>query len=133
MGYTHYISDKKPIDDDNWELINKFAVKLFEKAKEDGVVLCNGMGEEGTEPVIEDNIIMFNGCGEYSHETVIIDKFSTDFDFCKTAMKPYDDYVVAIYWLLDKLEIAEFSSDGEDNQIENGINIAINIMNEMEN
>jgi hypothetical protein len=56
----------------------------------------NAHGEEGTYPFLGERQIQFNGVGDDSHETFHLTKASQDFEFCKTAMKPYDDVVVAV-------------------------------------
>ena len=45
-------------------------------------------------------MIRFNGKGEEGHETFMLTPDSQEFNFCKTAQKPYDIVVVAILCLL---------------------------------
>ena len=98
MGFTRY-----------WTRTNKKITKSFcttanqivQECKKKGITLANGLGEE--EPIISMTGIWINGNGnkdEYlTHETFGIDNVKLgQFDFCKTARKPYD---YAVRLLLD--------------------------------
>jgi len=53
---------------------------------------------DGTgEPEVSDERISFNGVGDDSHESCVINREETGFSFCKTARKPYDPIVGAVY------------------------------------
>jgi len=52
-------------------------------------------------PTISDDCIRFNGVEEDGHETFFIPRTGTDWEFCKTARKPYDTVVVAMLTMLN--------------------------------
>lgn len=135
MGYTHYWTFKKsPKDIENGAEKFKNAVLLFkagiEKMREskkqdlDGNILDytnllgNGWGEG--EPIIEDSKLIFNGKTPDDHETFAITMESEDFDFCKTARKPYDPFVcLALLCFENEFgDDIEVSSDGDRNSDE---------------
>lgn len=63
---------------------------------------------------------MFNGVGDEAHETLAISRTTEDFDFCKTARKPYDLAVTASLIAFQRMFIEgdkvliDLTSDGED-------------------
>jgi len=83
-----------------------------------GVVLCGGLGEGN--PVIQETELWFNGDGDkgLDHETFSIHwRKPANFDFCKTARKPYDIMVGLSLLILQKYlgqKVLTFSSDGDD-------------------
>lgn len=109
MGYTHYYRDARPLNDAQWKAFCADCEGLFASAK---VPLANGDGKRGTKPVIADDYVAFNGVGSDSHETAFCSKDGRDFDFCKTAEKPYDAVVVEFFKLIRKHAGASLSSDG---------------------
>ena len=127
MGYTHYWRQHRDFNDTEWRVITRLA-KLI-TADGLGVLAhhpdaINGdeyYGEKEDDVFIIDNEqIRFNGIGEDGHETFLITKKKPeeDFQFCKTARKPYDKYVVAvlcaIYHVYLQMEktVMNISSDG---------------------
>ena len=57
--------------------------------------------------------IRFNGAGDLAHETFMVDRFSREFEFCKTNRKPYDLAVCSVLILVSLYaEGGEISSDG---------------------
>jgi hypothetical protein len=106
MGYTHYWTPQRPINKEELAFI-KEVVNTTE------VAICGGCGESGTEPELTLDRIWFNGEGEDSHETFGISADSLRWDFCKTAMKPYDEVVVAILSELNKTGALKWTSDGD--------------------
>ncbi len=94
MGYTHYLKQPKKFTDKQWDTFVKSAKQIF---KTTDIPLGNAAGDEKTKPVINVDRISFNGVGDDSHETCTVYREDTDFEFCKTAQKPYDEVVVAIY------------------------------------
>ena len=112
MGYTHYF-DQKTIPQDKWNKIVKAVSKIL---NDDSDILANGYGEAGTKPVISDNYISFNGIADDAHETLYISQFpKLEFNFCKTARKPYDSVVVKVLQTCKDIapESFELSSDGD--------------------
>lgn len=117
MGYTRYWkrTDKKITP----EFISEVK-EILNDCKELGITIRNALGED--EPIVNENEIAFNGDAEQNldHETFVITNTPTDFDFCKTARKPYD------YAVRETLKVAEemglvtdVSSDGENEEIIN--------------
>jgi len=112
VGYTQYWKVKTPFTDEGWKAFIKDVKAIF---KQTTVPLANGMGEKGTKPVIGADQIMFNGVEDDSHETCCIVKGETDFDFCKTSLKPYDAVVVQVLKAARKHNPStELSSDGDN-------------------
>jgi hypothetical protein len=110
MGYTHYISNKSAFTDEQWERFTKDAKALLASSK---IPLAGPEGVSGTAPLFGKNDIMFNGVEGDSHETASVSKSAVEFDFCKTAFKPYDSVVVDFYKLVRKyLPSTRLSSDG---------------------
>jgi hypothetical protein len=110
MGYTHYICNPKGFTKDQWNTFIKEAKSIISNSD---VPLACWNGAKGTLPLISDTEVKFNGVGDNSHETCMVTKKATDFDFCKTARKPYDKIVVAIYKAARNANPSiELSSDG---------------------
>lgn len=110
MGYTHYWKQTKNFSTSDWKAITDFTRKAI---KLSGVKIADGFGEGA--PNITDKRIWINGTGNEGHETFFISKTGlTDFEFTKTAQKPYDAVVVAILLYIRENYPAKFevSSDG---------------------
>ena len=105
MGYTHYWTIKEPISADAFAKLQEGIKAIIETATEAGIPIAN----EST-----DGVIVFNGVGANSHETFVIQVGDKEFNFCKTAEKPYDAVVTASLILLKKElgDKVEVSSDG---------------------
>jgi hypothetical protein len=93
MGYTHYWNTKGAMSESEWEAITAAARKIIAKST---VALAFEYDEPEKKIVISKTAIRFNGIGDDGHETFCIGPDGTDFEFCKTARKPYDEVVVAI-------------------------------------
>ena len=117
MGYTHYFTLSKNTTESQKEKMVRFTNKAIELF---GIeLIANSMGNEGTKPEVTEEVISLNGLEDNSHETFILKFNSGKWQFCKTAMKPYDTLVVACLIFARKNNvISEWSSDGEgkDNQ-----------------
>jgi len=120
MGYTHYFKAKKSTDT-NFKEFSDTCKKLYESLpertntaggyyKDDKLEIAGSIGEG--EPIFNNEIVCFNGKGELSHETFCVAKNGTDFEFCKTARKPYDLLVVACLIAAWQILDYKFSSDG---------------------
>lgn len=110
MSYTHYMNNKPAFTDAQWATFTTSVKKIFATSK---VPLAgpNGSGK----PIVNNTAVSFNGVGEDSHETCYISKEPMDFEFCKTAEKPYDSVVVEVYKLVKRiLPTTQLSSDGGD-------------------
>ena len=109
MGYTHYWKHNG-FTDTEWEQLQVGAREILDNTD---VSLAGGLGEGS--PEITDNSIWLNGVGTDGYETFRLTKDSTTFDFCKTAMKPYDKIVVDILKLARDINKSFTpTSDGED-------------------
>jgi hypothetical protein len=114
MGYTHYFNF---IEEPSREKFVEFAEgvkQLVATAQEAGI-------EIGDEEYGDDKIV-FNGVGANSHETFYVSADGVDFNFCKTAQKPYDTAVTASLILAKKIfgDNIKVSSDGNWSDWESG-------------
>ena len=102
MGYTHYFQLHEEPTVTRW---NSFI---------NGV---NQLIEESDVPVLakaDENRVLIEGVGANAHETFYIERGSIRLNFCKTALKPYDELVTAVL-ILARYTFDSFSlsSDGE--------------------
>ena len=104
MGYTHYWTPQRPINKEELAFIK-------EVVNTTDVELAGWNGEQDTEPELTLELVSLNGVGSDSHETFSLG--GDDWYFCKTAMKPYDEVVVAILSELNKTGALKWTSDGE--------------------
>lgn len=119
MGYTHYWNYGKQSPNFKTEMIDvhldiKTCLNHIDRTK---IVLRDGNGT-GT-PQFTSDVIIFNGDGNVglNHETFYFDGEPKDFDFCKTARKPYDFVVcLCLLSLSNRLEGFDFSSDGSNEE-----------------
>ena len=114
MGYTHY-----------WNFIEEPSREKFVEFAEGVKQLVATAQEAGIEIADEeygDDKIVFNGVGANSHETFFVSADGVDFNFCKTAQKPYDTAVTASLILAKKVFGAniKISSDGGWSDWESG-------------
>ncbi len=96
--------------------------KIVEKAENQGISIFHG---DGTNPVvINEKEISLNGdrSTDEDHEWFVVTKTDNrDFEFCKTALKPYDAVVVSVLALMEEIApgVLELSSDGDDDIFSN--------------
>ncbi len=114
MGYTHY-----------WNFIEEPSREKFVEFAEGVKQLVATAQEAGIEIADEeygDDKIVFNGVGANSHETFFVSADGVDFNFCKTAQKPYDTAVTASLILAKKIfgDNIKVSSDGAWSDWESG-------------
>ena len=114
MGYTHYWNQKK-----------NFTKKQWAGILEDAKSLLTGIDEKPPQPLFKIPLdeetfsteeIRFNGVGADGHETFLITrKLYEEFNFCKTAHKPYDLFVGLILARINHHApgVLEISSDGD--------------------
>tara|TARA_B100000949_G_C14283177_1_gene452849 strand:- start:2640 stop:3119 length:480 start_codon:yes stop_codon:yes gene_type:complete len=138
MGYTHYWYRPKELDSDNFSNAIKDIALLFSYTEGQEYPVGYTHAKQIVD-VYELNRreINFNGIREDGHENFHIsdDRYSTEdkywkFDFCKTARKPYDKYVVAClyifkYHLGDDIKI---TSDGDEEDWNEGIEMVQDIL-----
>lgn len=110
MGYTHYWKIRGTIDPENWANIVDDAKKLVEKSP----VKIVYEYDTTDAPQVNDSAIHLNGQGDDGHETFCLMPGMTDFEFCKTANKPYDLIVCAILAVAaSHTNYIRVTSDGE--------------------
>ena len=104
MGYTHYWRQQRDFTDTEWQELTRLA-KLITADGADVIFRDEITVPPSDEFNIDGEEIRFNGLGEDGHETFLITKKKPeeDFQFCKTARKPYDKYVVAVLCALYNL------------------------------
>lgn len=147
MGYTHYWTQKRDFTAEEMRQIGEGVKAIIATAVGNvypdsrghthELVICNGMGDPGTQAEITDERIAFNGTdeGDMGHETFIFaatrelpyegapaDRIG--WAFCKTARKPYDVVVTAVLTYLAADWGFEASSDGEVADWEAGVKLA---------
>lgn len=127
MVYTHYIENQQDISEQEWTQISRFFCELYKRSVGHGVELVGGFAEKYTLPALTEDYISFNGVGDLGHESCVIEREPMlergRFSFCKTAEKPYDIYVVALYAFLESRGIVSFSSDGDASELLAGRNL----------
>lgn len=135
MGYTHYWTPKK-FNQKQWDKFLNTCIKLKNNLpkttdtaggySEDEPLLIGG-NEPTDKPIFNNNMVWFNGQtpkelrDEFNlgHETFVIENINTggvnDWNFCKTARKPYDLLVCACLIAAHKYLGFRISSDGSLN------------------
>ena len=110
MGYTNYWKrTNKPITEDFIEAVND----IIKESENLGIHLGDGMGEGN--PIVGKGGVYLNGDinkdGDY--ESFYIENEASNFEFCKTARRPYDYTVKQILMEAEACGIIEdFSCDG---------------------
>ena len=116
MGYTHYWTVLGSLSQEQKQGIANDAIKIIETAGEQGIRICYDHDEPHKDPVVTADEIWLNGVQHEGHETFYFDPTKRNWQFCKTARKPYDAVVGAI--LLSALnhapKLIRVSSDGEE-------------------
>jgi hypothetical protein len=103
MGYTHYWSASRDFTASEWKDVCAATRSILSATS---VKVVREYDRPNERPDILDDEILLNGSGDDGHETFYLTrnvqeapdyrKGEPDFNFCKTARKPYDDVVVAI-------------------------------------
>ncbi len=119
MGYTHYFTHKE-CSKEAWDKILKDCRKLKTHLPKD-VCIGNWTGKETPSKIFTKDKIVFNGVDrsesggeDESHESFVLPRKSPNFEFCKTARKPYDLLVCGVMIVYDFYahETADFGTDG---------------------
>ena len=120
MGYTHYWSHDKAIEDDVW---NKIAKEAMVVARKSSARIQYEYDDESL-PCFDSQQVRFNGVDDEGHETFQLTPDPISFAFCKTAVKPYDTIVVAIL-IIAKHHCPSFSwrSDGEPQEMQDSLDL----------
>lgn len=126
MGYTHFWRPTKGIEPTTFARLSRQAAEVVSLilSETDNLELAFEYDEPEREPVFTEELIRFNGVGDEGLETFVITPGGSDFEFCKTARKPYDTAVVAVLCLLHHHTEIEVSSDGEPEDWERGLEFA---------
>lgn len=112
MGYTRYWTrTDKPITQEFVDVVNK----IIADARNKGITICNWNGEGEPEVTLER--VALNGPEEndLGHESFVLTN-KAEWDFCKTARKPYDYVVRSILKEGKKMGIVKDVSDDGDNE-----------------
>lgn len=130
MGYTHY-----------WELNERsFKGSLFSRTVEgmNKIVEASPLvdhwdGHDAGARIIKDYRVEFDGIGDEAHETFCFQAFELagrNFNFCKTAQKPYDIVVTACLSVAADVigDGIKVSSDGEPKDWEAGARFASEVL-----
>lgn len=126
MGYTHYWYRTNEFTDSQW---TDFIAGVKTITERTSPKLVYESTEPRRKPRIDDVTVRFNGSGKEGHETFQIKNFvptGDNFDFCKTARKPYDLAVTACLAYLDSIypDAIDVSSDGNPNDWAAGVALA---------
>ena len=123
MGYTHYWQAASFTDEQFHQLRVGVALMV-------SVEVSRGVNLDFS---TYDEKIFFNGIEEEAHESFVLDKEASGASFCKTNAKPYDTIVVASLNLAKKINPNfEWSSDGEDDELLPGAELARCIISDEE-
>ena len=115
MGYTRYW---KRTDKEITEEFVAEVNEILEECKAHGIIIRDGYGE--SEPEVSTERIWLNGNADtdLDHETFYLGNEASDFEFCKTARKPYD---FAVREILNVAEtyglVTNVRCDGANNEI----------------
>jgi len=122
MGYTHYWSSDRDMTADEWKAITVAARKILAHEQDNNGIALSEDYDNNRTPVVDGTEIRFNGYGDEGHETFVLTRLATDFEFCKTACKPYDAAVVAVL-IAARQYCSAFSwrSDGNGEDHDNGV------------
>ena len=131
MGHTNYFEQHRHLTKPEWQQIGTFAKQLFAYDRSHDKLLANGQGEADSAPEVTTDSIWFNGIEDAAHETMSIDREGNGFQFCKTAQKPYDKFVVALLCYIDAVAPKAFriASDGLKSDWKEGLDLAILVAN----
>jgi len=126
MGYTHYWRPLKGIEPTTFARLSKEAARVASIVKSEALAGA-GLGKD---PEFTSEVIRFNGKDGEGHETFLLTADPSEFNFCKTAQKPYDIVVVAILCLLAHHTEIEVSSDGRADDWAAGLKLAQRVVPE---
>lgn len=132
MGYTHYWSLRKPFKGKTQivERAYQKALKDCQRAIKAYYSINGGLsGYSAHTAVGQYGGLYVNGKGDEMHEPFSLREHysqNENFNFCKTAQKPYDTVVVACltilkHYLKDQIVV---SSDGDKDDWKRGVNLA---------
>jgi hypothetical protein len=123
MGYTHYWRPQ----------VREFNAEKFAQLVDGARKIIEASGVPLADVNIDETGIRFNGVDADSHEDFwLLRDNARDFEFCKTAEKPYDIVCVAILCLAHQLlgDEIEISSDGGATDWEDGLRLLWSVFGE---
>jgi len=141
MGYTHYFTQTRDFTDKEWRSITAFSGNLLKN--NDAKKVIDHKHDQKLE--INNKTILFNGIKNDSHETFVLGKKikptswksrggcfkkGEEFQFCKTAYKPYDKYVVAVLCYINAVApgACKITSDGWKHEWQDGLKLALDFV-----
>ena len=145
MGYTHYFGKIDQLDAGKWAGFKQDVETLLTEHYNPSLKLVQE-SDNTQEPEITDKFVRFNGVGNNGHETFYFDRLQHKHpwakplapypkdhyyhNFCKTARKPYDLYVVAVLTLAEHHfgDAVKFTSDGVDEDLAKGRELAESVI-----
>ena len=124
MGYTHYWRPTRDLTEDEWDNIRQVAKRILKDNH--GVILDNEPTDSQNLSITYDSVLC-NGIGDDGHETFYLTrKMRNDFEFCKTAQKPYDKYIVAMLIAVAQItDSITVSSDGDQSDWLEGLQLYV--------
>lgn len=126
MGYSHYMDQIKPAEPIAWQAICDDFRKMMATALLNQPLPIQLESDDGGQPLVDDTYIIFNGIGNNGHETMVLQRDGKEFQFCKTARKPYGRVVTALLILADFHSPNTWlvTSDGEPDDWQEGLELA---------
>lgn len=99
MGFTHYFKQNKPVSTEQWQAFKKDAQVVINHAQNDLEIVL--MSNDSNGVMLNDESVNLNGDERYDldHEPFYLAKDYREFNFCKTARKPYDLVVCSLLLL----------------------------------
>ncbi len=131
MGFTHYWTKQQDPTPEQWNAFTE-AFQLIRRETQTKALINNRAlptiqfeSDDASPPQIDDNVVRFNGVGKDGHETFLLDPTFDDIEFCKTARKPYDLWVVVALTLLNHFAPGcwDIGSDGDASDWADGVNL----------
>ena len=124
MGDTHYWRPTRDLTEDEWDNIRQVAKTILKDNH--GIILDNEPTDSQNLSITYESILC-NGIGDDGHETFYLTrKMRNDFEFCKTAQKPYDKYIVAMLIAVAQItDSISVSSDGDQEDWLEGLQLYV--------
>ena len=121
MGYTHYWERPRNFTPAEFSEVCAAASKILETTS------CPVFGHNGKgPPEITSGRVALNGDAtrDLEHETFEITRSKPDYEFCKTARKPYNVVVTALLTYLSNAWDFRVDSDGDPSDWDAGVALA---------
>lgn len=125
MGYTHYWSPTPNAKQENVDVAFDICAKIL---AEKSSILAYEYDQPDTPPEcsVSSGTIRFNGIEDHGYETFHY-ILGGNWAFCKTQYKSYDVVVVACLIILSHFGLAILSSDGNEQDWQDGFDLALRI------